>query len=766
MTSVTVQSTTKSNLVKQTEAKPPPATATSNPTATNTVTSQMDDSLSPDKYAQFKQDKEREDFTQRLIEFHKHKNVNTPLTSWPTLNGRSIDLFKLFTKVVSLGGWELVCEKDKWNEIGEYLDKSLLSACTNGAHALRLIYIRYLSMFEKFSQSLSSSNTSLASVLNDSTLFHSALSSFQAASTSLQQMNSSASMLSMSGSMGSTLKDLKGMLDDKSDELALISKRKFSYLIESTAMIYNYNQHHLHDVSSTSKLTFNPYEKLEISLLSGLPNEVDFVFNTILLLSSDEYHSFRIYSSPNLLNLMLAHVGFFGSNETGSTNYRRLYDTVWHAGPICRRNFVKFWHSAIQPPVQQDDDCYDDNYDSSNLTKIITSLLPDLYNSYLKTLPAKELLNLDQETNAHESKLVHTNHADSVEFRRIEQVMVTLNNLSFEENNADFMANKSPILIEFLVMCIYCTGSRVELKKHALDILSNLSRRIKLKSFSDKQQRLLLMSISHLIVGTNTNKIDDENPVKEFYDEQNQDRSDIIKGLEILTKLCAQQIDPCLTSVDYANETILAQYYLNEMTGALFLNKILVRLEQLLTVQDVFLLINTLECLYHMSQFNEAICNLIVSYTPGLNASPKLVSMLVNFLTVDMTHFGLPSDTKAARTASQNMKIYKVCNSNNIVTPNQTNHHIPNGLPQQQQSIVINNNANLNNNNNSPNNKVPNQNNLTSLLQQTLNNQHQLNTTTTNGNNNNTVSALLSSKVLHSNSSPNLQTNSKNFLSI
>jgi len=53
-----------------------------------------------DNNSSFKLDKEREDFTNRLIEFHRHKNVNIPLASWPTLNGRAIDL-QLYLKVMS-----------------------------------------------------------------------------------------------------------------------------------------------------------------------------------------------------------------------------------------------------------------------------------------------------------------------------------------------------------------------------------------------------------------------------------------------------------------------------------------------------------------------------------------------------------------------------------------------------------------------------------------------------------------------------------------
>ena len=202
-------------------------------------------------------------------------------------------------------------------------------------------------------------------------------------------------------------------------------------MYESVPMTYNYGQHvvntastvtttsnlnsfdSLNGASSTTTTTpaaiipsstfsFNPYEKLEISLSSGLPNEIDFVFNTIVLLSSDESHAFRIYSSPRLIQLILAHIGFFGIDD--KHNYRHLYDRVWNSYEDdevfrsnennssysdndfindrminrlkCkpRRNFVKYWHNAIKFPEY----CATLDFDFSSL---FGQLLPKLYNN-------------------------------------------------------------------------------------------------------------------------------------------------------------------------------------------------------------------------------------------------------------------------------------------------------------------------------------------------------------------------------------------------
>jgi hypothetical protein len=101
------------------------------------------------------------------------------------------------------------------------------------------------------------------------------------------------------------------------------------------------------------------FERLENSLTSGLPNEVDFVFNTILILSNDDSYSFRINgTNTRLISLILANIGFFGDD---SNSYRRLYDQ-WRIHS--KRNFVKFWHDTI-----------------STDNKEILMLLPVIYNS-------------------------------------------------------------------------------------------------------------------------------------------------------------------------------------------------------------------------------------------------------------------------------------------------------------------------------------------------------------------------------------------------
>lgn len=53
------------------------------------------------------------------------------------------------------------------------------------------------------------------------------------------------------------------------------------------------------------------YNKLVLSLLSSLPNEVDFAVNVCTLLSNESKHAMQLEKDPKLVTLLLAHAGVF-----------------------------------------------------------------------------------------------------------------------------------------------------------------------------------------------------------------------------------------------------------------------------------------------------------------------------------------------------------------------------------------------------------------------------------------------------------------------
>lgn len=52
-----------------------------------------------------------------------------------------------------------------------------------------------------------------------------------------------------------------------------------------------------------------------MSLRSGLPNEVDFAVNVCVLLSTEGKHCIKLERAPQLLRLLLAHIGVFDEGE-------------------------------------------------------------------------------------------------------------------------------------------------------------------------------------------------------------------------------------------------------------------------------------------------------------------------------------------------------------------------------------------------------------------------------------------------------------------
>lgn len=61
----------------------------------------------------------------------------------------------------------------------------------------------------------------------------------------------------------------------------------------------------------TDLARFSDYEKLEMALRSGLPNEVDFAINVCLLLSNEGRYVLKLSKSLHLLPLLMSNVGIF-----------------------------------------------------------------------------------------------------------------------------------------------------------------------------------------------------------------------------------------------------------------------------------------------------------------------------------------------------------------------------------------------------------------------------------------------------------------------
>lgn len=80
-------------------------------------------------------------FLDELRQFHESRGSR--FRKIPAVGGRELDLHTLYTRVITLGGFAKVSEKNQWAEIVE--DFHFPRGCANAAFALKQYYLRLLS---------------------------------------------------------------------------------------------------------------------------------------------------------------------------------------------------------------------------------------------------------------------------------------------------------------------------------------------------------------------------------------------------------------------------------------------------------------------------------------------------------------------------------------------------------------------------------------------------------------------------------------------
>ena len=64
----------------------------------------------------------------------------TPFARIPEIGGHEVDLYYLYQKITSMGGWQKMNDDMLWEDIIEEFD--LPYGCVNGAQVLKQIYFR------------------------------------------------------------------------------------------------------------------------------------------------------------------------------------------------------------------------------------------------------------------------------------------------------------------------------------------------------------------------------------------------------------------------------------------------------------------------------------------------------------------------------------------------------------------------------------------------------------------------------------------------
>ncbi|XP_018111397.1 AT-rich interactive domain-containing protein 2 isoform X2 [Xenopus laevis] len=379
-------------------------------------------------------------FLDELRQFHESRGSG--FKKIPAVGGRELDLHALYTKVITLGGFAKVSEKNQWGEIGE--EFSFPRSCANAAFALKQYYLRYLEKYEK--------------------VHH-----FGEDDDEVQPGN------------------LKPQLP-----------------IGAIPCSYNYQQHIMPDYLRQSyglSMDFNSpndYNKLVLSLLSGLPNEVDFAINVCTLLSNESKHVMQLEKDPKIITLLLANAGVF-DDTLGS--FSAVFGNEWKEKTD--RDFVQFWKDIVE-----DNEVRDLIYDKSTTQE--GSSQESLWKSLFHP-PRKSGIN-------------------DIEGQRVLQIAVILRNLSFEESNVKLLAANRTCL-RFLLLSAH--SHFISLRQLGLDTLGNIAAELQLDPVDFKTTHLMFHTITKCLMS--------------------RDRFLKMRGMEILGNLCKAE-DNAVLICEYVDQ--------------------------------------------------------------------------------------------------------------------------------------------------------------------------------------------------------------------
>ncbi|XP_070611677.1 AT-rich interactive domain-containing protein 2 isoform X2 [Erythrolamprus reginae] len=364
-------------------------------------------------------------FLDELRQFHHSRG--SPFKKIPVVGGKELDLHALYTRVTTLGGFGKVSEKNQWGEIVEAFN--FPRSCSNAAFALKQYYLRYLEKYEK--------------------VHH---------------------------------------FGEDDDEVQP-GNPKPQLPIGAIPCSYNYQQHSVSDFLRQSyglSMDFNSpndYNKLVLSLLSGLPNEVDFAINVCTLLSNESKHVMQLEKDPKIITLLLANAGVF-DDTLGS--FSTVFGEEWKEKTD--RDFVKFWKDIV-----------DDNE--------VRDLISDR--------------NKSQDTVSEDWIWVSLFHPprklgiNDIEGQRVLQIAVILRNLSFEEGNVKLLAANRTCL-RFLLLSSH--SHFISLRQLGLDTLGNIAAELLLDPVDFKTTHLMFHTVTKCLMS--------------------RDRFLKMRGMEILGNLC------------------------------------------------------------------------------------------------------------------------------------------------------------------------------------------------------------------------------------
>lgn len=366
------------------------------------------------------------------------------------------------------------------------------------------------------------------------------------------------------------------------DEEESRHKRWSARALHSIPQSYNHGHHNVSDsVRVNSKLSTDlyqasEYDKLTLSLMSPLPNEQDFSINVLTLMSNECKLTLRLGKCPRLINILLAHAGVFEH-----FHFREMFREFYTK--VRGHSQDQFWNDLLADKPDLGDLLYEDALANEDIF-FDDAKMSELYGDKEKL--AKEI---------EEYPFMCLGRGLGTQDymgQRIHQVASIVRNLSFFEENVSILA-RNRTLTRFLILMANIRWNNLHMS--ALDVLGNIAAELELRDpFADIPSRHLFGTIIDGIEGS--------------------DRSVIISCMEILSKLCQNE----------ANEEFLLKYLKKKNYQQVCLY---------LLVQDMMLLVYTLECVYSLTSLGEKACNAIVDIH-------GLMDTLVSMVTIEAQSLG------------------------------------------------------------------------------------------------------------------------------
>lgn len=401
----------------------------------------------------------------------------------------------------------------------------------------------------------------------------------------------------------------KDPAEDEDDEKRL--HRRWSVrMLHSTPTVYNHHQHNVPEgLRSSLKLSddlyrASEYDKLILSLLSPLPNEQDFAINVCTLMSNENKHTLKVDKCPRLVYVLLAHAGVF--------NHFSLRDTFDEYYSNIRKNSLqRFWKECLfeKPQVLELslEDCF------AKMGADPSALIASIYQ---QDEPDEEMDGKSAGNDGGEAAKRADSDFEIMKGRlstatlrtflslgtglgtndyigqRVLQIAAIFRNLSFNEENLPVLGHNRTF-IRFLIMC---ANSRWNNLHHlGLDMLGNIANEIDINDpQSDEVTRCLVSTLSEGLEGA--------------------DRGVIISCLEVLSKIAQKE-----SNEENLNRCLNQQLY-DQISLFLCLN-------------DIMLLLYTLECIYSLTSMGEKPCNAIMHIR-------GVIDTLVSLVTVEAQSYG------------------------------------------------------------------------------------------------------------------------------